>query len=420
MLEEEAHHVGRRAVQLGAELLRRGAPLDDDRALGDGSIRRRVRGHRLRRQLLHGATTAPTSPCGGPGAASRGGHRARRRDGRGRDRQGHRRDHRRGHRRDGRRSHHPGAGHRRPCRDGHRRDRSVGRRRHRAGRPTPPGRPAPAPAGRRAGATRTGGRRDGPARRRQRPARGRRDGLARRRERAGRAGGAPAPRGRAGGAPGGRPAGAAGRAPGGDETGRVPGWRRDGPAAPAGWPRGRPERPGRPARRSCSRLRWLEMTRCSWCSPSAALAPRPARRVAAGATTAGSAGAGGGGCGHRDLGRSLGGLRHQVGRRVPRPARLPRGARPRARPVRGSATGAGAVAAGRDLGVGRRLDLGRDRCGLGRRRRPSPAGRRRPSWCSCEPAWAALRAGRRASDPPARPCGAPGRPGPPRCSRSGS
>ena len=38
VLQEEADDVGRGAVQLGGELLRRHAALDDDRALGDGGV----------------------------------------------------------------------------------------------------------------------------------------------------------------------------------------------------------------------------------------------------------------------------------------------------------------------------------------------------------------------------------------------
>ena len=56
VLEEEAHHVGGGAVQLGAELLRRRPPLDHDRALGHGRVGGRVRRHLLRLQLFHVAT----------------------------------------------------------------------------------------------------------------------------------------------------------------------------------------------------------------------------------------------------------------------------------------------------------------------------------------------------------------------------
>ena len=198
-----------------------GALLDDDRALGDGSIRRRVGGHRLRRQLLHGATTAPTALAGGPplraagatgpaaGTAETGATRASTRTA--------------GAAtgtaavattRSGSTAAHAGtatAGAARPACAGT------------GGTSDAAGAAGTGTRGAGTGATCTGGRRDGPARGRQRPARGRRDGLARRRERAGRAGGAPAPRG----APAARRAGdrrePAGRAPGGDETGRVPG-----------------------------------------------------------------------------------------------------------------------------------------------------------------------------------------------------
>ena len=72
-------------------------------------------------------------------------------------------------------------------------------------------------------------------------------------------------------------------------------------------------------------------------------------------------------CGHRDLGRSIGGLRNRVGR-----GRLDRrcccgtfdlGRGRRGRGHRGWCRGRRL-----DLGFGRRLDLGRDRCGLGHRR----------------------------------------------------
>ena len=40
LLQQEAHDVGRRAVQLGAEVLGGGPALDDDLALGDGASER--------------------------------------------------------------------------------------------------------------------------------------------------------------------------------------------------------------------------------------------------------------------------------------------------------------------------------------------------------------------------------------------
>ena len=55
-LHEEAHDVGRGAVQLGAELLRGRRPLHHDLALGDRSVRGRVGGEVHRLELL----TAPT------------------------------------------------------------------------------------------------------------------------------------------------------------------------------------------------------------------------------------------------------------------------------------------------------------------------------------------------------------------------
>ena len=64
LLEQEAHDVGRRAVQLGRELLGRRAPLDDDRALGHGRVVRRVaRQQLLRLQLLAVATATAAAPA---------------------------------------------------------------------------------------------------------------------------------------------------------------------------------------------------------------------------------------------------------------------------------------------------------------------------------------------------------------------
>jgi hypothetical protein len=60
VVEQEADDVGRGAVQLGSELLRRHAPLDDDVALGTGCVRRRVGGE-LRLQVVLVATTTATA-----------------------------------------------------------------------------------------------------------------------------------------------------------------------------------------------------------------------------------------------------------------------------------------------------------------------------------------------------------------------
>ena len=166
--------------------------------------------------------------------------------------------------------------------------------------------------------------------------------------------GAPGAAGRAGGAPGGRPAGAGGRAPGGDETGRVPGG-----AGRAGGAAGLPARAtgaaGLAVRRSCSRLRWLEMTRCSWCSPSLTLASSAGAAEAAWGDDRRLGWRGG--RGHRDLGRSLGGLRDRLGR-----GRLDRsGCRGALGLGRGRCRlGDRGRCCGRrlDLGFGRRLDLG--------------------------------------------------------------
>ena len=62
LLQQEAHDVGGRAVQLRRELLRARAALDDDRALGYRRVGRRVRRRGLRLQLLHVPATAPL--CG--------------------------------------------------------------------------------------------------------------------------------------------------------------------------------------------------------------------------------------------------------------------------------------------------------------------------------------------------------------------
>ena len=230
VLQEEAHDVGRGAVQLGAVLLRRGAPLDDDGALGDRGIRRRVGRHRLRRQLLHRATTPRDLPARGarrcePSRTATGTAGTTRRAAgtstgpAGTAGTGHRSRHR------ARPGPPPGHGPPMPGRD--RRDRRGGRRRDRRGGPRsePPGR-ARRPA-------RAGRRRDRLAGQRERAAGGRRDRLARRRHRARRrrarrrtvgagAGGGGAGRARAGGGLAGRRCTGRGR-PGGGVTGRVPG-----------------------------------------------------------------------------------------------------------------------------------------------------------------------------------------------------
>ena len=60
VVEQEPHDVGRGAVQLGRELLRRHTAFDDDRALGHGRVARRVRGE-LRLQLVLVATATATA-----------------------------------------------------------------------------------------------------------------------------------------------------------------------------------------------------------------------------------------------------------------------------------------------------------------------------------------------------------------------
>ena len=58
LLQQEAHHVGRRAVELGPDVLGGRAPLDDDLALGDGRVGRRVAGQLLSLELLEVAAPA--------------------------------------------------------------------------------------------------------------------------------------------------------------------------------------------------------------------------------------------------------------------------------------------------------------------------------------------------------------------------
>src|SRR5690606_29299036 len=61
LLEQEAHDVGGGPVQLGAELLGRGAPLDDHLARRHRSAGRRVGGQVHRLEVL-GAATPPAPP----------------------------------------------------------------------------------------------------------------------------------------------------------------------------------------------------------------------------------------------------------------------------------------------------------------------------------------------------------------------
>ena len=155
--------------------------------------------------------------------------------------------------------------------------------------------------------------------------------------------GAPGAAGRAGGAPGGRPAGAGGRRAWRRRDRSRPWWGRTGRrrrgAARTGDRGGRAGRP-----EVVLEVRWLEMTRCSWCSPSADLGllgrarrrrrgRRPQARLARGrAGTVTSAGASAG-CGTGSgAGASTGAA--AAGRSASGAA----GA--------GSVTGAGAVAAG--------------------------------------------------------------------------
>jgi hypothetical protein len=206
VLQQEAHDVGRGAVQLRPVLLGRGAPLDDDRALGHRRVGRRVRRHLLRLQLLD------VPPATTPGRTARGpALRVGTAPGATEGRDGHHRDHRY------RDLPGPGTG-RAPW--------TAAGATEAAGR-GPPGRPAPTPAGRAPTGPRppTGpdGRAEGRgrgaagwlARRRNRPAAGgRRDGLARRRNRPAPGGcGMGVPPGPVGRAPGGRPGGTTGDDP---------------------------------------------------------------------------------------------------------------------------------------------------------------------------------------------------------------
>ena len=63
-LHEEADDVGRRAVQLGAELLRRRAALDDHLTLGHRGVRRGVGGEVHRLELLAAPAPATTLATG--------------------------------------------------------------------------------------------------------------------------------------------------------------------------------------------------------------------------------------------------------------------------------------------------------------------------------------------------------------------
>ena len=415
VLEEEAHDVGRGAVQLGAELLRRGAPLDDDGALGDGSIRRRVGRHRLGRQLLHGATTTATSLAGRPALRAARATGTTTRDGRDHQagRQGLHRDRHRGHRRAAAeaaaRATDAGAGPGGPPMPG--RGRGAGTAGGDA--PAPPGRPASGSRGAGTGATRARGRRDGLARERERAAGGRRDRLARGRH-------AAAPR-RAHRVPPGRAAGAGGRAPATAARAGRARRRRDragaGGGGAAGRPCGRPARPGRRARTSCS-------TRAA-ARDDAMLGPRRRRPAAAGGECAAGATGSAARAAARGPSRPEPAARDRRGR-APRPATGTTGALDPGAPVQArSPRPARRLGRRRGSTAGGRLTSG---AGAGLDARPAGAGARpRPAVAAaaflvarCEPAWAAPRAGRRASGPRARPCGARGRPGPPRCSTSGS
>ena len=61
-VEQQAHEVGRRAVQLRRELLDGAAALDDDLALGDGRVGRRELRHRRGPEVLEVATTTLLAP----------------------------------------------------------------------------------------------------------------------------------------------------------------------------------------------------------------------------------------------------------------------------------------------------------------------------------------------------------------------
>ena len=61
-VEQQAHEVGRGAVQLGRELLDGAAALDDDLALGDGRVGRRELRHRRGTEVLEVATTTLLAP----------------------------------------------------------------------------------------------------------------------------------------------------------------------------------------------------------------------------------------------------------------------------------------------------------------------------------------------------------------------
>ena len=64
VLQQEANEVRRRAVDLGRELLGRHAALDNDRALGNGSIIAGVIRAEMRLQLVHVTTTTSATLLG--------------------------------------------------------------------------------------------------------------------------------------------------------------------------------------------------------------------------------------------------------------------------------------------------------------------------------------------------------------------
>ena len=112
VVEQESHDVGRGAVQLGSELLRRHSAFDDDRAFWHGRVARRVRGVLRLQFVLVATTTAATAAARRTTLPAPDVHRDRR------DHRGHRPDHP-----DDRRGRH------RDRRDDHR-DRHSGRRTH--------------------------------------------------------------------------------------------------------------------------------------------------------------------------------------------------------------------------------------------------------------------------------------------------
>ena len=96
LLHEEAHDIGRSAVELRAEVLGRGSPLDDDDTLGHRCIGRGVGGNVHRLELFAVATTTTlatrrTRTAARDGRDRAGIHRGHHRDVRRADRRGHRR-----------------------------------------------------------------------------------------------------------------------------------------------------------------------------------------------------------------------------------------------------------------------------------------------------------------------------------------